>query len=187
MTDENKNEEDKLILDHEYDGIKELNHPLPNWWLAIFGFSIIFGIGYFTHYHIMGGPSSSEELAADKASLIKAQQNAPASSKKEFNDQLYAAVTTDNASGKTIYMGKCLSCHGDKGQGGIGPNLTDNFMINGKGDGANIYNIIANGNNKGMPPWKAMLSNEELHAITKYVVDMIGKNIPGKKAQGTRL
>ena len=170
---------------HEYDGIRENDNPLPMWWLWTFFGTIIFGFIYYLHFGLHIGPNLDEELNADMAEIQSLQKNAPTS----FDEKKMAAMIADTAAlerGKQQFAAKCVSCHGDKGQGIIGPNLTDNFWIHGDGKPEAIYGVVAKGVlEKGMPAWEAMLKPDELIEVVGYVVSLKGSNPPGaKEAQG---
>ncbi len=85
------------------------------------------------------------------------------------------------AKGKEIFAGRCVPCHGDRGQGIVGPNLTDDFWLHG-GRPSEIYHTITEGvPEKGMVPWKTQLSPEEIAAVTAYVGTLRGTNPPNPK------
>ncbi len=179
----NSSEKDKL-LDHDYDGIKEQDNPLPGWWLATFYLTIAFGAAYYIYYELAGGPSSVEELASDIEST-KLEAKSKQSPLPEITPEAILATVSSNSAhtvGKTAYQERCSTCHGDKGQGGIGPNLTDKFWIHGGGT-LDIYNSISKGVlDKGMPAWSALLKPEELSAVAGYVITLKGTTPSGAKA-----
>lgn len=174
-------ETDKLIEGHEYDGIRELDNPLPGWWLATFYGCIIFAFGYYIAYTFMGAPTLKQELhdAMEQIEHIKK------SSHKLYSDEeLSAKFTTQTVEkGKTIFAERCVACHGDKGQGIVGPNLTDNYWIHGKGTRADIYKVVAEGvPEKGMLDWDEILKPDELLAVVSFVYSIKNTNVPGGKA-----
>jgi len=176
-----KKEIDKL-LDHEYDGIQELDNPLPGWWLATFYGAIIFSFFYVGYYHIGPGPSTLEEVNAGlrKVAERKTANLSPSLGPDEAT--LLAALADPGklAVGREQYMVKCASCHMAGGEGSIGPNLNDSYWIHGDGKIASIAKVIADGvPEKGMPPWKGMMSQDELVAVSAYVHTLKGLN-PGK-------
>lgn len=187
MSDQN---DDKLQLDHEYDGIKELNNPLPNWWLLIFIGTIIFSFIYILYYHFgLGGPSSDQELQADlKEVQMVAEKNAPPTV-EVTEESLLALVSNTEAvkRGQEVFSQQCAACHGAKGEGTIGPNLTDSAWIHGEGKLVDIVKTINEGvGDKGMPAWKSVIKAEDIHKITAYIRTLKGSNPPnGKAPQGT--
>jgi cytochrome c oxidase cbb3-type subunit III len=196
MSDENKTphepknqifkDEESLLLNHDYDGIQELDHPLPGWWLGIFYVTIAFSIVYSAYYMTGIGPTLKEELdvAMEKIEAGRAQAAAPAGDAGEMENIILASLQNPDKvkNGLAVYVGKCAACHGDQGQGLIGPNLTDDFWMHGKGTLTDIAVLIRDGvPEKGMPPWGAILSQDELHDVTAYIRSLHGTNPPGSK------
>lgn len=179
-----KKEEGKIIEGHEYDGIQELDNPLPNWWLMTFYITIAFAVVYFIYYSLGPGPDLNQELQINMAKL---QEKIPQKPQGPGLDEAkLAALAKDPGEikkGEGVYKTRCASCHGDQGQGLIGPNLTDKFWIHGKGNLPEIAKVIKDGvSDKGMPPWGTLLKEDELLAVTAYVKSLKGTNPPGAKA-----
>lgn len=179
------NNEKEKLLDHDYDGIQELDNPLPGWWLATFYGSIIFAAIYWVYYHLAGGPTLDQELAKEmEAAKVQAeavQAAAPQAAEVDWNT-LFNDKQTQTL-GASVYQGKCLACHGAKGEGLIGPNLTDEYWIHGDGTIKGLEQVIAKGvPEKGMPPWESVISSDELKAVTVYLKSLIGSNPPNAKA-----
>jgi cytochrome c oxidase cbb3-type subunit 3 len=178
-------DEKAILLDHNYDGIHELNHPLPMWWIVIFALTVIFSIPYYVYYTHMNGPSLDEELAADIAKIEKAQKTAQAN-KGGFDMEKYNAyVVTEKAQkvGKKTYKRKCKACHGKFGEGGIGPNLTDKYWLNGDGSIAEVYKVVEHGvPDKGMQAWGQTLGENKMMAVVDYVMKLRGTNPANAKA-----
>lgn len=178
-------EEHELMLDHNYDGIRELDNNLPPWWKYLFYVTIVFSVIYMGYYHILSGPSSAKEYENEvreaQLALAATQGNQPVTA-----DNI--KLLTDAASlakGKEIYTKNCASCHGNKGEGMVGPNLTDDYWIHG-GSVKDVYLVLINGVlAKGMPSWKAQFSPQDLEATASYVKSLHGTNPPNaKEAQG---
>jgi cytochrome c oxidase cbb3-type subunit 3 len=191
MSNDKKQSEDKdpLLLDHEYDGIQELDNPLPNWWLVTFYGAIIFSFFYWIHYHGGGfGLSSTDALNKHLSEINEAQSEAMTKATSVTEDELLALLEDTEAlnEGKVEYMGKCASCHGDKGQGLIGPNLTDKYWLHGEGTIKDVANVISVGvASKGMPPWKGLISGPLMNKVAAYIVSLKGTQPEGaKKAEG---
>lgn len=183
------NEQDAVIVDHEYDGIQEFNNPAPFWWQLFFYLSIAFGIGYFMYYEVLGGPTSSQELARQMEVIQQAQKKSAGEGPGE-TDFVAAGQSPERlANGQQAFIGKCASCHANDGGGLIGPNLTDDFWIHGKGDLAGIYQVVKEGVlDKGMPPWAAILTRDEMIDVVAYVKSLRGKPVAKAKApDGTRI
>ncbi|MDQ1266785.1 MAG: cytochrome c oxidase cbb3-type subunit [Bacteroidota bacterium] len=177
--------EDK-ILEHNYDGIKEYDNPLPPWWTYLFIITIIWSGLYIFYYEIAGIGSGS---AGEYSQEIKDYQTRYASilsveagvNWNEPNFELDNDIN-DLAMAKNLFIKNCVSCHGAEGQGGIGANLTDNYWIHGGGIN-NIAKIIALGvPEKGMITWKKTFKKKEIIALASYILSLNGTNPPNPKA-----
>jgi len=175
--------EKDILLDHNYDGIQELNNNLPPWWKYSFYLSIIFAVCYLSYYHVLGGPSSKDEY---DASMKKAQQE-----QEEYN-RLNAGKVDENAvkmadaagieEGKSIFTTNCAPCHGHLGEGVVGPNLTDDYWLHGGGLN-DVYKTIKNGYPaKGMKSWSSDLSPVQIKNVASYIKTLHGTNPPNAKA-----
>ncbi|GMU86473.1 MAG: hypothetical protein AMXMBFR48_17150 [Ignavibacteriales bacterium] len=181
-------QESDILLDHDYDGIKELDNNLPPWWKSLFYITIIFSVVYMAHFHVFeSGPSSESEYLAE----LKA-----AEFEKSKTSSVAFTVTADNAkfltdagslsNGKTLYTKNCVACHGQNGEGLVGPNLADNYFIHGNTI-KEVYLVIQNGvTEKGMLSWKAQFNPKQIEEVSSYVLSLIGTNPPNpKEPQGT--
>jgi cytochrome c oxidase cbb3-type subunit 3 len=177
-------EEGEVITGHEYDGIHELDNPLPRWWLATFYITVIFGVIYFAYYIVGPGPTLNEELRTNMARLEEKIPKKPQGSGMDEAKLLALLKNPEEIKkGQAVFQARCVSCHGDKGQGVIGPNLCDNFWIHGKGTPPEIAKVISEGvNDKGMPPWGPVLKEDELYAVAAYVKSLRGTSPPSPKA-----
>lgn len=179
--------DDKKLLSHEYDGIRELDNHLPKWWLQILYASIIFSVGYMIYYHAGGsGLSPSEEFEAEVRPQLEAAKTAVAMgpSEAEVNTKLLAMVGNSEAlkSGAKVYVEKCQVCHAPGGAGLIGPNLTDDYWLHG-GKGHQIVHVIINGvPEKGMVPWGSLLSMDEIYHVAAYIQSLRGTSPANAKA-----
>ena len=181
--DKSNGQMDVLVEGHDYDGIKEFNNPAPFWWQLFFYISIVWGIGYMIYYMFLGGPSLDQELE-DRLEKIRSTKASMASSGPS-EAELMAALTNDQqlALGKKVYAEKCAACHAQDGGGLIGPNLNDDYWIHHRGTLTGIYEIIRAGvSDKGMPSWEALLSQEELVAVSAYVKSLKGHAAAAPKA-----
>ncbi len=176
--------EDRL-LDHNYDGILEYDNPLPGWWVWLFILTTIFAGIYLFYYHLAEiGELQEQEYISE----IKAVE-AAGGSLAQRNEKLWANVqfvALDDATalneGKEIFVKNCVSCHGPDGGGGIGPNMTDNFYIHGKGIEATMNTVINGVPEKGMVSWKAILKPEEVQKVASYVLSLHGTTPTNPKA-----
>jgi len=273
--------EKDILLDHDYDGIKELDNRLPPWWVYLFYITIIWAVLYMIHYHVTGTGDSSYveymkemdpdwqpdeaesglsigyrspfyaasdltprkriELELAKQAEAKTEQSRGVESMtaanlnfeqlilaamevssiedleklktafpaiyQQYQEKSGAAVAapveepavsepdisplTDDASlaaGKSIFEINCATCHGKLGEGGIGPNMTDNYYIHGAGV-ANTVKVIKNGvAAKGMISWRGILKEEEILQVASYILSLKGTNPPKAKApQGEKI
>lgn len=178
--------EEDIMLDHEYDGIKELDNVLPPWWLIGFYITIAVSIFYYIMVLGFGKYNQYDELEAE---LAKAKADFEAYKKanpEKFDDANIVAYTdAENlAKGKELFTSKtCTACHLADLGGSIGPNLTDNKWILG-GDVISIYNTITNGGrpDKGMIAWKNTISREERIQLASYIISMQGTQPANPKA-----
>ena len=167
-------EESTILLDHNYDGIKELDNSLPPWWLYSFYASIVFAVLYLGYYHILGGTTQTEEY--EKAMEIARIEVEQYKLKNPSTFDATALTAADGLeAGKKIFKSSCAACHMVDGGGGIGPNLTDEYWILGGGI-ENIYNTIAEGgrDGKGMIAWKNSLSAEKMQQVAGYIWSLQG-------------
>ncbi|MGL1886834.1 MAG: c-type cytochrome [Reichenbachiella sp.] len=183
-------EEASIELDHNYDGIKELDNHLPPWWKWLFNLSIVFAVVYMVVYHVANIsplPAEEYEIEVAQAEALKA---ASASSSEDAIDLSNITFSDDAeilAKGKTIYERNCVACHKAGGEGGIGPNLADEFWIHG-GSASEVFNTISDGVvEKGMIAWKDVISPANINAVNSYIYTLRGTNPPNaKSAQGEK-
>jgi cytochrome c oxidase cbb3-type subunit 3 len=189
----NRNEKeanpDAPLVDHEYDGIQELNNPAPFWWQLFFYLSIAFGVGYYLYYEWGTGPSSTFELHQELTEIRKIQAK---HSIRVPTDEEFAKIAVEPGApeaGKKAYQINCASCHAADGGGLIGPNLTDRFWIHGKGRYADLFNVISAGvADKGMPAWGGILSKDDLLRVVVHVKNLQGSNPQvAKSPQGSEI
>lgn len=167
--------DDNLIEDYEYDGITEYDNPCPGWLMYIFYFTAFLAV-FFLGYHF-GSSSKNEMLKAYIEKLQKTQSQAlkqvPEVSESKLVELLQkpAALT----SGKEVFDSKCALCHGAVGEGLIGPNLVDNYWLNGKGRINDIANSIRYGvPDKGMAAWQGRIPEENILQIAAYIKSLKG-------------
>lgn len=179
--------EQDVMLDHDYDGIHELDNALPPWWK--YGFYITIGVAviYLFNFHVMGyGKNPTEEYEAEMAKAkIQAELYAATQVDKVDENNIQMPDAAGLAKGKDIYTSTCWPCHGKLGEGGAGPNLTDDYWIH-KGSLNDIYHSIKVGYpDKGMQSWEKNFSPKEISYLSGYIKTMRGTNPPnGKAPQG---
>jgi cytochrome c oxidase cbb3-type subunit 3 len=181
-------EEKDLVMEHEFDGIAELDNPTPSWFMVLFYGSIIFAIIYMFNYEVFGyGPNQEQEYLAEveQAEVDKvAFLSKPGNSKSAVNEN-NIVQSTDAAvinSGLALYTSRCTPCHGEHAEGSVGPNLTDEFWLHG-GAIADVFKTIKYGvPEKGMVAWEKSLSAGQLSDLANYVLSLQGTNPANAKA-----
>jgi cytochrome c oxidase cbb3-type subunit 3 len=181
-------QEHELLMDHTYDGIEELDNPTPPWFMYLFYSTVIFAIVYVFYYHVYTSDFLQEneyktEVASAKVEYMKHVVN----SVNEYNVTVSKSAK-DLTEGSQIYLTSCVACHGDKGQGGVGPNLTDKFWIHGGGI-KDLYKTITHGvPQKGMIAWEKSLNPLQIQKVASFILTFQGTNPPGaKEPQGVEI
>ena len=170
------------LLEHDYDGIREYDNPMPRWWLWVFYVTILYVPVYYLAPAPFGAGAGKEaEYAAEVARHRAAQPpEAPTVSAEAL-----LALRDDREAleeGAEVYATNCAACHRGDGGGLIGPNLADDAWLHG-GSPVAIHATIVNGvMAKGMPAWGRLLRPEQVEQVTAYVMSLRGTNPPGAKA-----
>ena len=179
------------ILDHEIDGIREMDNKLPRWWVWLFYLTTIFAVIYMVYFHVLNlGPLQAERFEQEMAAARGAV--AVAAALPAGGEPGAAAVapaveepSTDPAvlaQGKVIFTANCLVCHGQNAEGLIGPNMCDDFWIHGPTYADNLHIIREGVLAKGMISWKAVLKPADIQAVGSYLFSLRGSNPPNPKA-----
>lgn len=183
---ENLNSGKDFSDEHNYDGITELNNPAPVWIMAIFFITIAFSVVYAVYY--FGVPGRGVDQVSEYERKVAAFEESKASMNENNPEaNAVAALSLDEikAQGSKLFLEKgCIACHGMKGEGNaVGPNLTDNMWLNGCSE-EDIIHIITEGKpEKGMTPYKAMMSPEQISTLSQYIEKvMVGSNPENAKA-----
>lgn len=186
MTDSKPVEKEQdILLEHDYDGIKELDNNLPPWWLYGFYISIIFAGIYLLDYHILrSSPLQIEEYEiqlADAEKQMEEYKKTAANLVDESNVTVLADASSLDA-GKAIYDTYCTPCHGPDGGGTVGPNMTDSYWIHG-GSINDVFKTIKYGvPEKGMIAWKSQLKAVEMQQVASYILSLQGTTPQNPKA-----
>jgi cytochrome c oxidase cbb3-type subunit 3 len=179
--------EHDILLDHNYDGIQELDNSLPPWWKYGFYFTILVAVVYLWYYHAGGnGPSSYDEYVAEIQQGEEAKAAYLAKSANNVNENTVKMLDAVGiTAGQTIFQGTCAACHSKDGGGGVGPNLTDDYWLHG-GDIKDVFKSIKYGwADKGMKSWKDDFSPNQLAQLASYVKSLKGtKPAAPKDKQG---
>ena len=177
-------QEADVMLDHDYDGIKELDNALPPWWKWGFYFTIIVAVIYIFNYHVFGtGKNPEQEYAAEMAEGKRVEELYKARTKDLVDENNITLADADGiAAGKALFTQSCVACHMADGGGGIGPNLTDEYWIH-RGGLNDIYNTIKIGYpEKGMQSWQTMYSPTQMRNLTSFVKSLKGTKPANPKA-----
>lgn len=179
--------EHDILLDHNYDGIQELDNSLPPWWKYGFYLTIVVGVFYLWYYHMGGnGPSSHDEYVAEVQAGEEAKAAYLAKSANNVDENTVKLLDAAGiAEGQKIFKSMCAACHANDGGGGVGPNLTDEYWLHGGGV-QNVFKSIKYGwADKGMKSWKDDFSPNQIAQIASYVVSLQGtKPAAPKEKQG---
>ena len=186
-TEKPRGEYTDVLTTHSYDGIQEFDNPMPFWWKAIFVVTVIWSpiymvgieMGYINTYEM----NLEAEVIENNALRQTVEQEAP-----KIDEAMMVAAFKDDAkvaNGSKVFASTCASCHGQKGEGLIGPNLTDKFWIHG-GSPMDVHKVIVDGiADKGMPPWGSVLSAEDQVNVVAFIDSIKGTNPENaKEAQG---
>lgn len=178
-------EEKDILLDHQFDGISELDNPTPGWFMWLFYGTIIFAIGYLLNYHVFKwGKLQDEEYAIEvhDAKLAKEAYLSKAANLIDENTVKESHEASIISAGKVVFTANCVACHGDKAQGVVGPNLTDEYWLHG-GKVNNVFKTIKYGvPEKGMISWEKTLTPKQISDVANYILSLKGSNPPGAKA-----
>ncbi len=177
--------EGEIILDHNYDGIRELDNVLPPWWVYMFYATIIFGVIYLVRFHIAGDYDQDLEYEQEVAAAQIAIEEYKKTAKNLVDVNTVEVLTdaSDLSAGEKIFTANCVACHMADGGGGIGPNLTDEYWILGGGI-KNVFNTISEGgrDGKGMVAWKQSLKPVEMAQVASYILTLGGTTPADPKA-----
>ncbi len=181
-------EEKNMVIPHAYDGINELNNPVPSWFNVLFYGTMIFAAGYIYYYHIGEyGERQDAEYETEMAKAAADKQKFLAKSAGSFDENTVKIDPTQIENGKVIFNGNCIACHGDKGQGLVGPNLTDEFWLHG-GSINDVFKTIKYGvPDKGMVSWEKSMSAKNISEVANYIMSLQGTQpANAKAAQGEK-
>lgn len=181
--------EGEIVLDHNYDGIRELDNKLPPWWVYMFYATIIFAVVYLVRFHIYNDYSQDMEYEQQVATaqLEIEEYKKTAKGLVDANTVELLTEVADIKAGENIFTMNCVACHMADGGGGIGPNLTDANWILGGGI-KNVFNTVSEGgrDGKGMVAWKQILKPIEMAQVSSYILTEINGKTPAnpKAAEG---
>jgi cytochrome c oxidase cbb3-type subunit 3 len=179
--------EEDILLDHDYDGIKELDNALPPWWKYGFYLTIVLAVVYLLRFHVFhSGPTPEQEYYAEmKIAAAQVEEYRKKAGDNVDEKTVTMGDATSIASGQKIFASNCFACHGAKGEGGVGPNLTDDYWLHG-GTINDVFRTIKYGvPEKGMQSWEKTYSPSQIKDLASFVKSLKGTNPPnGKAPQG---
>jgi len=172
-----------LLLDHEYDGIRELDNNLPRWWVWLFYITIIYAAVYLVYYHVT---RSGSLQAAEYDQEMKAGALIKNAAMGKFEADISSLTPSTDAvlleNGRQTYAKFCAPCHRVDGGGLVGPNLTDDYWIHGSNFTDSVKVIWDGVPAKGMITWKTVLKPDEIYSVASYIYTLRGAKLatPGK-------
>ncbi len=166
---------DPLLLDHDYDGIRELDNKLPRWWVWLFNLCIVFAFVYMIYYH---GLHKGQLMAAEYKHEMQIGEQIKARAVNEFEERMGTLQPSTDplmlAEGRQTFEKLCAPCHAPDGGGLVGPNLTDTYWIHGSNFVDNLKTIWNGVPSKGMVTWKGVLKPNTIHAVGSYIYTLRG-------------
>jgi cytochrome c oxidase cbb3-type subunit III len=175
----------EIAFDHAFDGIQELDNKLPPWWVGMFYVTIAFAVIYFTYHEVLGWGDSSAVQYEKEMAAAEEMKLARLAALGAQVDENTATLVTDEAAlaeAKGIFAEKCVACHGAEGQGGVGPNFTDEYWLHG-GSVKDLFKVVKYGvPAKGMIAWESQLTPPQIQNIASYILSLKGTNPPNPKA-----
>jgi cytochrome c oxidase cbb3-type subunit 3 len=183
--------DDDNTTGHVWDeDLRELNNPMPRWWMGLFVATVLFGFGYLVFYPGLGSApgtlqwSSRAQYQAEEAQA----RNAVEPLYRHYAAMQAPALARDPqamAIGERLFMNTCAACHGSDAKGSKGfPNLTDSDWLGGDGSPAYIEQTITNGRQGMMPPMIGAVGNEaDAHNVANYVLSLSGSPHDSLKAE----
>ncbi|MEJ7693113.1 cbb3-type cytochrome c oxidase N-terminal domain-containing protein [Daejeonella sp.] len=183
-------EEKDIMLEHQFDGISELDNPTPAWFMWLFYSTIAFAFAYMMYFHVLDyGKLQDEEYEIEMAEAKAERAMFLASSVNNIDESSVKENQGADilAAGKAVYSTSCVACHGDKGQGLVGPNLTDPYWIHGEKVGSIFKTIKYGVPEKGMISWEKALTPKQISDVSNYIISLKGSNpANGKAPQGDK-
>ncbi len=182
--------EKDMVLEHTYDGIAELDNPTPPWFMGLFYGTIGIAVVYMLVFHVFKVGDLQLKEYSDEVAIAEVKREAYiAKVAGNINENTVAFVRDTKAldEGKGLYTQHCVACHGAEGQGGVGPNLTDDYWLHGNTI-KDVYRTVSEGvTEKGMLSWKRQLNPLQMQQVSSYVLSLHGSSPPNpKEPQGDK-
>ncbi len=178
----NSHPEDARLMNHEADGIKELDNLLPRWWVWLFNLTIVFSVFYMVYYHVAG---AGDLQAAEYQKEWQRGEEIKNASIAKFEANVESLQPLDDpavlANGQQLFTTYCAPCHRPDGGGLVGPNLCDDYWIHGSNYVDNVKTVINGVPAKGMLAWRGVLNPDQIKAVCSYVYTLRGTTPPNPK------
>jgi len=184
--------EDRHLLSHDYDGIREYDNPLPAWWIAAFYATILFAGFYLIVVQVARLTHTPAEKYRSALAAYKLQRaDREAAELANVSEEILAKSAADANvldHGRSIFEIRCATCHAPDGHGLIGPNLTDDYQLHGT-TRLDIFKTVHGGApGTAMPAWGEQLASDDVVAVAAYAISLRNTNVPGGKApQGAKV
>ena len=183
--------EKDLMLEHAYDGIAELDNPTPPWFMGLFYLTIGFAAIYLLIFHVIGTGNVMEQEYTQEVAVAEKQREAYVKLVAgKINENTVTKLTEAKGldAGKTLFNQYCTACHGQNGEGKVGPNLTDEYWLHG-GSIKDVFHTVTEGvPDKGMISWKKQLNPLQIQQVSSYILSLQGtKPIGAKEPQGEKV
>lgn len=189
MNNPNPSHKDPLLIDHEADGIQELDNLLPRWWVWLFYLTTLFAVAYMLYYHLYKGGDPDLKKYGQQAAEYRREwirgEAIKQAALKEFESSIATLTPQVDKQvlneGQQVFMKLCAPCHRADGGGLVGPNLTDDYWIHGSNFVDNVKTIINGVPEKGMLTWRGILKPNEIKAVASYIYTLRGTKPPNPK------
>jgi len=176
-------EHEPNVLDHEYDGIREYDNPLPQWWTWILWITVLFSAPYFVYYTFGVGETLQQAYDSEAAAFFEVLAKRLGDVKPDeptlvrlSHDETFMTI------GRVLFQANCAVCHGADGGGGTAPNLTDDHYLHAKKI-EDIFKVLHDGVvNKGMPAWGKTMGEAQLVVLSAYAASLRGTKPAAPKA-----
>ena len=173
---------DPLLMEHEADGIRELDNLLPRWWVWLFYLTTIFALVYVGYYHVL---RAGDLQAAEYIKEARRGEEIKSAALAKFESSIGAlAPSTEKAvlaDGQQTFLRMCAPCHRQDGGGLVGPNLCDDYWMHGSNYVDSIKTIVNGVPEKGMLTWRGILKPNEIQSVASYIYTLRGTHPPNPK------
>jgi cytochrome c oxidase cbb3-type subunit III len=170
------------LMEHEADGIRELDNLLPRWWVWLFYLCNAFAVFYMVYYHVLKkGDLQAAEYAKESALGEKIKSEAIARFESALGSLTPSSDPAILAQGLQVYTTLCAPCHRADGGGLVGPNLCDDYWIHGSNYVDQIKVILNGVPEKGMLTWRGVLKPGEIQSVASYIHGFRGTKPPNPK------